>query len=581
VKSRFSVRVFCLTAACAAVWASAGASSASAAVGDPSILQCFSRTTVSSCAQTAGLTNVSDVELSPDGKQLYALGREEGSLVIFDVGAGNQLTRRSGPGGCFNATGAEECTASPSLTGNAYDMALSPDGESLYVAAGTSLQHFQRNESNSLVPVGCYGPLKSGCASLGLITSFSGVVVSRDGQNVYTRGSGTLGAFQRNTGDGKLIPETSGGSCYSEIAFAGCVDSDGLTENSYRLGFSADGKFLYASLGAPGGVAFFKRSEDGSLSQIAGTAGGCITPDGSSGPAAGQCVAAGAGGGAMEGSWAATLSPSGSYVFVSGPNGTVVFSRNSENGKLTQVSCIAPGALLGCAQRSGSGGMGVAVSPDGRRAIVQGYDVKGAGVYDFDEATGLLSQRPAPLACFAGIPEPATSGCAAFPGGGLFGMAAWTADGLNAFAASDSILNLAFDRPPVCQDRAYTVPGNTSTEVGLSCSDPNGDPVTISVSRKPFAGVTGEVNQAGATVRYNPFTDFAGPDSFTYSATAKGLQSAEATVGLTVTKPSTANVTPAKKKLKCKKGFRKVTVKVKGKTKTKCKKKKRRKRRHK
>jgi hypothetical protein len=236
----------------------------------------------------------------------------------------------------------------------------------------------------------------------------------------------------------------------------------------------------------------------------------------------------------MGNAWAVTLSPSGGHVFVSGSSGTVVFSRNAEDGKLTKVECIAPSVITACNQRKGSAGMGVYLSPDGSRAVVGSYDVTGFGVYDFNSATGALTQLPGTLGCFSAGP---VAGCSQMPGGAEYVKAAWAPDGLNFYVAGGSMVNMVQDYAPKCQSGSVGVTKDLSTAVGLLCTDPNGDPITLRISRGPTAGTLAEIDQAARTVRYNPFSGFVGSDSFGYQGVARGLASAEATMTLNVQQP--------------------------------------------
>jgi WD40 repeat protein len=513
------------------------ASPAGAAPGDPSVEQCFSSDVVASCTQIAPTFTGADVELSPDGKQLYMYGRVPALIRVFDRGPNNKLTPRAGSEGCYNAAGTDGCTAVPGLAASdVYDLDFSPDGTSIYAAAGGSLAHLQRNPATgSLTPMQCYGT-GSGCTAIAPVGTVYTVVVSKDGQSVYTRGGGTFGAFQRNTGNGTLIPEPDGEDCFSETAVAGCTDTYGLAGNAFEMDFSPDGKFLYYPIQTPGGIGFFQRIANGTLTQISGPQGGCITTNGSS-SAPGECATIADGSGlAMSNGWAATLSPSGKFAFLSSSSGTIVFLRDQENGKLTKVDCVAPSAITACSQRSGSAGMGVAVSPDGKRAIVGGSDIGGVGIYDFNEATGALTQLPVPLGCFSGS---VVAGCSNFPGGVSRTKVTWAPNGLNFYAtANGPVINMVLDYPPVCQSFAATVPAGISTAIGLLCSDPNGDPITLQISRAPTAGVLAGIDQAAGSVRYNPFSGYVGPDSFGYQGVARGVTSAEATVTLNVQSPS-------------------------------------------
>lgn len=506
------------------------------AAGDPAVEQCFSSSVLSSCTQIAPPFVGADVELGPDGKQLYMYGRAPALVRVFDRGANNALTPRAGAGGCYNLGGTEGCTAVSGLeSGDVYDLDISPDGTSVYLAAGGSLAHLQRNPSTgTLTPMACYGT-GAGCTAIAPVGAVYSVVVSKDGQNVYTRGGNTFGVFQRNPTTGALIPEPDGEDCFSESPAAGCTDTYGLAGNAFEMEFSPDGKFLYYPIQTPGGIGFFQHSANGTLTQISGPQGGCITTNGNS-TVSGECATIPDGSGtAMSNGWAATVSPSGKFAFLSGSSGTIVFQRDQENGKLTKTDCVAPSVITACNQRSGSAGMGVAASPDGKRVVIGGDDNDGIGIYDFDETTGKLTQLPQPLGCFSGS---AVAGCSSFPGGTGRTKATWAPNGLNFYAtANGPVINMVLDYPPVCQSVAASVLAGSSTAVGLSCADPNGDPVTLQISRPPTAGLLAGIDQAASSVRYNPFAGFTGPDSFGYQGVARGVASAEATVSLDVQSP--------------------------------------------
>jgi hypothetical protein len=75
--------------------------------------------------------------------------------------------------------------------------------------------------------------------------------------------------------------------------------------------------------------------------------------------------------------------------------------------------------------------------------------------------------------------------------------------------------------------------------VSLSCSDPNGDPVTVNAPAVTASGLLGAVDQATQSVLYSPTKGYAGTDGFTYTATAKGVTSPPALVSIAV-KPDTS-----------------------------------------
>jgi hypothetical protein len=84
---------------------------------------------------------------------------------------------------------------------------------------------------------------------------------------------------------------------------------------------------------------------------------------------------------------------------------------------------------------------------------------------------------------------------------------------------------------PVADDLAMTTSEDTAAAVTLTGSDADGDPVTFSVASGPSNGtLSGTV----PTLTYTPDADFFGSDSFTYEASAGGLDSNIATVTITV-----------------------------------------------
>ena len=530
--SRRSGSVLRRTAVAAVALVGVFAPSASAAEGDPFIDQCFVPTAVGACTVVAPSFYGVDVELTSDGKQAYLFGRNPSLVQIYDRDpVTNQLTPRTGAGSCFNTAGTSGCTAAPGFAANdVYDITLSADGTSVYAATGTALAHLRRDPATGdLTPSTCYGSA-AGCTPIAPVGPVYSAIVSPDGTSVYTRGNGTFGVFQRDPATGALVPEPDGEDCFSETAVAGCTDTYGLAGNAFEMAFSPDGKFLYYPIQSPGGIGFFQRSANGTLSQISGPQGGCITSNGAS-SAPGECATVPDGSGpALGNGWAATVSPSGKWAFLQGSSGTMVFARGQDDGKLTKVACITPTAITDCLQRKASSGMGVNVSPDGTRAMAGGSDVNGVGVYAFDDATGALTQLPEPLGCFSGSGTP---GCSSFPGGISYGKSAWAPNSLNVYAVARSLVNFSIDRKPVCSDLTADTPFETSVQVTLSCTDPNHDPITLAASRQPFAGSLG-APEADGKIRYDPFGGFSGADTFQYTATARGNTSAPGTVTVTV-----------------------------------------------
>src|SRR6476620_5748953 len=140
-----TVRLAVLALLAALAPAALALSTASAAVGDPSVVQCISGHDIPGCTTSAPDFNGGDLAVSPDGKQLYAVSWLDGSIRIFDRSADNRLTPRQGPTGCYNGTGAGGCTAVFGLGTFTYDFALSADGLSAYVAGNSDIVALRRD----------------------------------------------------------------------------------------------------------------------------------------------------------------------------------------------------------------------------------------------------------------------------------------------------------------------------------------------------------------------------------------------------------------------------------------------------
>ena len=95
------------------------------------------------------------------------------------------------------------------------------------------------------------------------------------------------------------------------------------------------------------------------------------------------------------------------------------------------------------------------------------------------------------------------------------------------------------DKVPVAEDQALETYKNLPNTVPLKATDPEGQPLTYTVTRQPRRG-TVEIGADG-TLTYSPKKNKVGVDSFVYTATdPAGGVSREATVTITILKPSTA-----------------------------------------
>jgi hypothetical protein len=88
--------------------------------------------------------------------------------------------------------------------------------------------------------------------------------------------------------------------------------------------------------------------------------------------------------------------------------------------------------------------------------------------------------------------------------------------------------------PPRCEDAASAGPFGAVQRISLSCSDPNGYPLTYGAVAGPSSGALGAFGDGA--VDYTPNAGFAGADAFTFRA-SNGFAAATATARLTVGTP--------------------------------------------
>lgn len=380
---------------------------------------------------------------APGGALNQASGR---AGCIYDPGGGSaqglhvDLPRRCG-------------TASP-LDG-AYDVAISPDGKSLYVASfnADSLTAFARNaQTGSLRQLGngagCIveDPWDAACVEGMGLDNPAAVVVSPDGRSVYVASyySHAIASFARDRATGALTQLARPDACISasELEF-GCTNGEALG-GATALVVSPDGRHVYVAAALSNAVSVFARNAStGALREL-----GCIRDSGATGPGD-PCTAANG----LDAATSIAISRDGRNVYVAslGSGAVAAFARDRATGALSQLSgkagCVADVVVAGtCADvRALGGAFSVTLSADGNNVYVaKGYDLReesgdafagsGVSVFRRNAATGALSQLAGAAGCVSH--DPSTEGCAR--GRALEGAQSVTVspDGRNVYVAA-------------------------------------------------------------------------------------------------------------------------------------------------
>lgn len=301
------------------------------------------------------------------------------------------------------------CADGVGLNG-AHDMAISPDGKNVYVAAtsGDTLAIFARNPSTGALtqlpaPDGCFAESGDGitCTPAVALDGPTSAVVSRDGKFVYV-GSAFSGiaVFARDRSGGRLTQLSGADGCLLDSGggATGCADIAGPIRPS-SLVLSPDGAHLYASASNDHAVAVFARDAvTGVLTQLPPPAG-CIAENGDGI----ECTDAIG----LFGALGMAVSRDGKQLYVASTYGDTlaIFARDRTTGALTQLpapdGCFAEdGDGISCTDAVGlDGARAVAISKTGRQVYVASSTGNAIATFTREARTGTLSQPPAPGGC--------------------------------------------------------------------------------------------------------------------------------------------------------------------------------------
>ena len=222
------------------------------------------------------------IAISPDGRSAYVVSSGSDSITWFGRKSTGELRYR----GCIADGGKHGCRRPnhDSLAG-AFDVAVSPDGESVYVASLTAdaVTRFERRPTGALVYKGCIAnDGNHGCRrpKHDALTGADALAVSPDGNSVYVAAirAGAITRFDRSAG-GRLEP----GGCFASFGAHECRQP---LQNSLHaadsVAVSPDGASVYVGAmsgptvnGGAGAISWFKRGADGSL-----TSRGCFADGG-------------------------------------------------------------------------------------------------------------------------------------------------------------------------------------------------------------------------------------------------------------------------------------------------------------
>jgi 6-phosphogluconolactonase (cycloisomerase 2 family) len=525
-----------------------------------------SNSVAAQCADGRGLAGAEALALSPDGKFAYAYSYDTGAIAILSRDpATGALSQADDPGACVaKSTLLGDCTGGrmPSAqSDSAHAIAITPDGSFLFVAGSQQavVSVFSRDAATgSLTEVsgqnGCVsangtdangGPT---CSTFGPLALPQSLALSPDGKFLYVGGNAAVGLTIFSVGaTGTLTPLAPSDGCISATATAGCTVAR-YANNLYDLALSPDGHTLYgANIDDGVVVAFARNPGTGNVTQIAGL-GGCVI-DSASLPGPGDPCTVGHGLSVLV---SVEVSPDGKLVTVgnfrtggptpTGNDGIAVLHRNPATGELSQsdgaAGCVNQGPTDGCGTSRTTGDVyRTLFSSDGRTLFAAAYadgTPQNSGISVFDVAAdGTLTQRAGALGCFSdtGFDSTGTAGgCATARGvNGPVGLAL-SSDGASLYESAyvdGGVAAFRAEVVPACANATASTALGTAVAVPVSCTDANGDTVTLATVDGPAHG---SVTFSGLSATYTPAAGFLGDDSFRVKGNDGANDSAPATV---------------------------------------------------
>lgn len=335
---------------------------------------CLAELALIRCAHVDGLRDPRHVDISRDGRTLYATVGGNRSITVLHRDRGSGVLTRSAcwssaPGGCGVARGLGrlgEAISGP------WDVAVSPDGRNVYVASwggqtrpdGTpvfavSIVAFARAPTAGGLAqlagtAGCAaGVPYDDCAVVGALRETRSrpgargpyLTVAPDGRAVYVATATSLVTFARDRTTGALTQRT----CFSNVE-VGCEPLPGLGVHTIgNVVTSPDSRFVYVV--APwAGITLLRRTPS------AGGLRNCSTRTK-------RChVTLGFEQDAM------AISPDGDSLYAGGPNSSpTTLRRDHATGVLTRVpGCLAEIPLRRCTYVRLEGTDAITVTPNGR-----------------------------------------------------------------------------------------------------------------------------------------------------------------------------------------------------------------------
>lgn len=338
------------------------------------------------CGTARALDGPNSVAVSPDGKNVYATSVKSNSIAIFRRNAKTGALKQAPvASGCIAGVVLPGCTTGRALLGPDV-VAISPDGKNVYVGAfaGSAIVTFDRDASTGLLTqptdtTGCLVNVATdGCTTGLALGNPEGMAISGDGDNVYVAApaSNAVDTLTRNPSTGALSQASDGTGCITTAALVGCTTGVQMA-GANAVAVSADDGDVYVTSLLSNSITSFTRASSGQLAQKSGTSA-CLI----------YVVAAGCSlGRAFNQPEGLAVSPDGASVYTAayGSAAIDVLNRNS-SGELMQkpraAGCLTSSSTPDCTPaRALKQATWVVVSPDGKYVYAAAFKSNAVDVF--------------------------------------------------------------------------------------------------------------------------------------------------------------------------------------------------------
>ncbi len=238
------------------------------ATGELDPLECFTVGGTEGCTAVIAIDGATGVAVSPDGRNVYVAGQNADAVAMFERNpVDGTLEQPADATACVTETGdGIVCEDGEALDG-AFRVAVSSDGRNVYAVAraSNSVVVFDRDPATGVIAQaggtdGCISSTDGDCAFASPLGDPFGLALSADGESVYVAASldSAIVLFDRKLNNGLLVQKTGTGGCIAENG-GSCADGRGLAATA-TIAVSPDGRGVYAASFTSDAVAILDRA---------------------------------------------------------------------------------------------------------------------------------------------------------------------------------------------------------------------------------------------------------------------------------------------------------------------------------